>query len=247
MEKYIGKVFKTKNYGDLVITNWVNHSEVYVKFISTGYQLITNIQSIKDGAVRDRYAPSIYGVGIIGDEISCTKGVYDKQYPLWKNMLLRCYEPKYHEKFPTYIGCEASDDFKQYSIFKKWCSEQTGFGRKGWVLDKDILYKGNKIYGMHTCCFVPHEINNLFVKNNSRRVNLPIGTSFCKRTGKYAVNHSFSGKTKFIGRYDTVTEAFEAYKEVKESYIKLIANKWKDQINPNVYKALMEYKVEITD
>ena len=32
-----------------------------------------------------------------------------------------------------------------------------------------------------------------------------------------------------------------------ETYIKEVANKWKDQIDPRVYNALMKYEVEITD
>ena len=39
----------------------------------------------------------------------------------------------------------------------------------------------------------------------------------------------------------------QAYKQPKEDYIKEVANKWKDQIDPRVYDALMKYEVEITD
>ena len=41
--------------------------------------------------------------------------------------------------------------------------------------------------------------------------------------------------------------AEEKFKEAKEAYIKEVANKWKDQIDPRVYEALMKYRVEITD
>lgn len=50
-----------------------------------------------------------------------------------------------------------------------------------------------------------------------------------------------------LGNYATAEEAFYAYKEAKESYIKEVANKWKDQIDPKVYNALMNWEVEITD
>lgn len=38
-----------------------------------------------------------------------------------------------------------------------------------------------------------------------------------------------------------------AYKQAKEAYIKEVANKWKDQIDPRVYEALMIWEVEGTD
>ena len=55
------------------------------------------------------------------------------------------------------------------------------------------------------------------------------------------------GKVTYLGMFKTVEEAFQAYKQAKEAYIKEVANKWKDQIDNRVYKALMNYQVEITD
>ena len=40
-------------------------------------------------------------------------------------------------------------------------------------------------------------------------------------------------------------EAFDAYKTAKEAYIKEVADKWRDLIDPRVYKAMYNYKVEI--
>ena len=42
-------------------------------------------------------------------------------------------------------------------------------------------------------------------------------------------------------------EAFNAYKQAKESFVKEQANKWKGKIGERAYNALMNYKVEITD
>ena len=42
-------------------------------------------------------------------------------------------------------------------------------------------------------------------------------------------------------------KAFNAYKEAKEAFVKEQAEKWKSQIDPRAYKALMNYQVEITD
>ena len=56
-----------------------------------------------------------------------------------------------------------------------------------------------------------------------------------------------SSQNKYLGLFNTELEAFYAYKQAKETYIKEVANKWKDQIDPRVYNALMKYEVEITD
>ena len=55
------------------------------------------------------------------------------------------------------------------------------------------------------------------------------------------------GGSKWLGLFKTEIEAFKAYKEAKESYLKELAEKWKDKIDIRAYEALMNYTVEITD
>ena len=55
------------------------------------------------------------------------------------------------------------------------------------------------------------------------------------------------GKQEHLGLFTTEIEAFNAYKKAKESFIKEQAKKWKSQIDPRAYNALMSYTVEITD
>ena len=242
-----GSVFKTQNYGDLTITKYVNNREVFVKFLSTGYETKTRLGDIKNGKVKDRLVPSVCRVGVIGDEITKIDGKALKEYQLWHNMLERCYCEKMHKRNPSYRDCYTSEAFKYYPYFKGWCSKQTGFGNEGWTLDKDILVKGNKIYSEDTCCFIPHTINQLLTKQDSKRGDNPIGVYYSTRKGKFIAMLSVSTKGKSLGSYDTAEGAFYAYKEAKESYIKEVANKWKNQIDPRVYEALMGYQVEITD
>ena len=54
-------------------------------------------------------------------------------------------------------------------------------------------------------------------------------------------------KPKFIGRYDTIEEAFLNYKQFKENNIKQTADKYKDLIPQKLYEALYKYEVEIND
>ena len=52
-----------------------------------------------------------------------------------------------------------------------------------------------------------------------------------------------------LGYFNNVIDAFNAYKKAKEKHIKEIAQKNFDNglINEQVYQALMNYEVEITD
>ena len=55
------------------------------------------------------------------------------------------------------------------------------------------------------------------------------------------------GKPEWLGSFKTELEAFNAYKQAKETFIKELADKWKDKIDPRAYEALMNYEVSIDD
>lgn len=42
------------------------------------------------------------------------------EYVVWKNMLGRCYDQKYQNKYPTYIGCEVAPERHSLSNFTNW-------------------------------------------------------------------------------------------------------------------------------
>ena len=244
----VGSLVKTNNFGYLLITRYVSSREVYSKFIDTGYEVKTTMQQLLKGNINDRLKPTVFGVGVIGECLTVDScGNRLKEYQVWKGMLERCYSDKFQAKKPTYKGCIVSENFVYYPYFKKWCNKQIGFDQVGWHLDKDILSKGNKVYSEDTCCFVPQEINSLLVRSNATRGKYPLGVSYLTRLGMFEASVSLGGRNKRIGRFYNAQEAFYAYKEVKESYIKEVANKWKDRIDPRVYNALMSWNIEITD
>ena len=158
----------------------------------------------------------------------------------------------YKKKNPTYEGCEVSDKFKSYEYFYEWCHSQIGFDNDGngnpFHLDKDLLVKGNKIYSESTCVFLPREINQILVKREASRGEHLIGVYWNKKDKAFIAQVSKSkGKQEHLGSFKTEIEAFNAYKVAKEAFIKEQANKWKSQIDPRAYEALMNYTVEITD
>lgn len=246
-EKYEGMTFETKGFGLVKVVQYRNAKEVFVEFLATSYLTKTNLQKLQRGHVKDRSAPSVFGVGVVDDGVVWENGSHTKEYGFWSRMLNRCYNDKCSGKQQSYQDCSVSENFKYYTYFKKWCSKQIGFDQEGWAIDKDILIKGNKIYSEDTCCFVPQEINSLMTKANARRGSYSIGVNFDKNSGKFKACVRVCGVLKHIGLFTTEMEAFYAYKQAKEARIKEVANKWKDQIDPRVYEALMKYEVDVDD
>ena len=237
-----GLVFNTNNSGVCVVVNYTNYDDVTVKFVETGYETKTRMGNLKLGKVKDYLHPSIYGKGVLGEGFKQSES-QSYSFQLWKNMLKRCYSEVSFKKSPSYEQCLTSETFNDYQQFKTWCNSQLGFGNTGWELDKDILVKGNKVYSEDTCCFVPKEINLLLVKHDKGRGDYLLGVDYHKNRKQFRARCS----DKHLGWFNTELEAFRAYRQAKETYIKELANKWKDGIDPRAYDALMNYEVEITD
>lgn len=180
--------------------------------------------------------------------ISNTLSRIDKQSPefaiwhLWNSMLYRCH---YTDSYPAYRECSVCEEWQYYDNFKKWFDENYHEYKEGYHLDKDILVKGNKVYSPATCCFVPREINNFFIKRD--KGNLPIGV--VSDNSKFKSLISKNGKRIYLGTYNTPQDAFNAYKTAKEQYAKELGDKYfkEGKITQRVYDALMKYEVEITD
>jgi hypothetical protein len=241
---YTNMVFITKQDYKVTIVEYVDKNNVYIKF-ENSFIMKVRLSNLKRGSVKNPYHKEIFGVGYFGygDHISSDKGNTNKQYRTWYNLLLRCYSEKTQEKQPTYKGCSVVEEWHNFQNFAQWFENNY---IDGWQLDKDILIKGNKVYSPEACCFVPQEINTLFIKNNINRGSCPIGV--VKEGNKYKAYLKIgNGIQKYLGLYKTIEEAFQAYKEAKEIYIKEIANKWKSLILDEVYQAMCAYQVEITD
>lgn len=109
------------------------------------------------------------------------------------------------------------------------------------------MIKGNRQYNENVCVFVPHDINTLLSQSSHSREELPIGVSRSYTKGSYVACLNRYGNTVHLGTFNTVEEAFYAYKTAKEDYIKEVANKWKDMVDIRVYKTLMDWSISIND
>lgn len=243
-----GLIFHSKSFGDFKVIEYINNKHVVVQFVNTHNTAKTTVADIKLGYVRDKKICKVFGVGIndIGTTLDAN-GKVNRTYQLWLDVLRRSHCPRFKSKNETYLHVTCSENWFLHSKFIHDIEKITGYANTDWFLDKDILSEGVKIYSPETCCFVPREINNLFTKRRKCRGEYPIGVSFCKTTLKFKATISVGGKTTHLGVYNTVEEAFKVYKDAKEVYIKEVANKWKDQIDPRVYDALMNYEVSVYD
>lgn len=244
-----GKVLKNTQGVEFKIIEYKSSSEVIVEF-GSGFRKTAALREVLAGKVSDHFHKSMYDVGYLGDGKYTSKGIHIKCYNSWRDMLKRCYSPEFKKerisKFGSnsYENCEVCDEWKNYQNFASWYFEnKTDFNGRLEV-DKDIIYKGNKLYCPEKSSLVPARINTLFIKRNSSRGDYPIGVSFHKATNKYqscAVNSIHSGI------YNTPEEAFSAYKAAKESYIKQVAKEYQPFLSKECYSAMMSYTVSIND
>ena len=86
------------------------------------------------------------------------------------------------------------------------------------------------------------------VKCTASRGQHLIGVYWNKRDKAFVAQVSKNKRgSEYLGYFKTELEAFKAYKQAKESFIKEQANKWKGKIDERAYEALMNYQVEIDD
>lgn len=167
------------------------------------------------------------------------KGRYLEDLALssWKLMITRVC------KDVAYSDCEIIDSWLDYQNYAEFYYTDK-YRKKGWCLDKDILVKDNRIYSPKTCCFVPNEINSYIANyrgiKNRQQKDLPVGVSLFKKQNLYRarVNDSITKKS-IVKYFKNAEDAAEAYKEMKKVQIVKLADKWKDEISPKVYKSLI--------
>ena len=248
------------------IVEYNNRNDIIIQFEDEHkYWLHTSYKHFKNGECKNPFFPSVYGHGYLGvDKNSNVPKAYESkdgkyvttwEYRKWQGMLQRCFDNKCKEKYPTYKDVTCCDRWlcfanflEDFEILKQefnWSENET------LSLDKDILNKGNKIYSLENCVLVPDWINKLFTKRDAKRGNCPIGVCYNKKSKKYQAQCNINGEYVNLGYYNTIEQAFNAYKQAKEQEIKRIANECvsKGYITQDsrLYNAMINYQVKIND
>lgn len=209
----VGEIYETNNCGKLKIIEYNGTFNVLVRFIETGFKIITQAGNIKNGTVRDKLAPSIYGVGFEGVGKYSFKN-NEKAAAVFLDMLGRCYNKNCQENHPTYIGCTVIKVWHNFQVFCEWFEDNY---IKGCHLDKDLLVEGNKIYSNENCLFVKQILNNLFT-NNVQKGILPVGVSE-NHSGYYRAQCVINRVIKCGMSRLIISEAEIDYLKMKSNYI----------------------------
>jgi hypothetical protein len=242
-----GSKYKVNCETSLTIVEDLGWDNVIVRFDS-GYVTKTQRSSILKGTVKDKLFRSVCGAGYLGDG-EYSRVDHKTAYQTWVDMLKRAYTEK--KGRCNYFGVTVCEEWHNFQSFAKWCHSQDFFNIKDkygkrYDLDKDILVKGSKTYSPETCCFVPSEINCLFIRNKRFRGKYPIGVT---KIGKYftaRLSKGFGNRVS-LGTFKTELEAFSAYKKAKELYLKELAEKYRNKVCYKTYLALINYEVDVDD
>ena len=228
------------------IIRYANSMDIDIEFQDDN-KYITKHRRYDDfikGKVQNPFDKTVFNIGYLG-EINIVDA-HSKSYHTWKGILERCYDQNFQKYKPTYKDCTICEEWLNYSIFKKWFENHIYYIQgERMDLDKDILHKGNKCYCPQYCIFVPSRINTLFTNGTNVRGKLPVGVTLDRTT--YRARLSTLEGRKDLGHYKNIEYAFQAYKIAKEQYIKKVADIYKDKIPLQLYNAMYDYKVEITD
>lgn len=137
----------------------------HIRFTKTGYETMSDSASIRRGQIRDRLAPSIYGVASLGYASNKdNKFIYGR----WFAMIGRCYNPT-HKSYPHYgaHGVKVCERWHRFDYFLEDVSKIEGYDASNMDslhLDKDIkqmdVPKSRRIYSLETCKWVTQSEND---------------------------------------------------------------------------------------
>lgn len=194
-----GDIFKNISGLEYKVVEYLGNKQYVVEFLDTGNTVKANNGNVKAGKVKDNMSVTVGSSGLRGNPRTYIR----KEYDAWKNMFYRC------ENDPIYADVTICDrwlilenfleDIQKLENYNQWYSNETS---RGWALDKDIKYKGNRVYCPSACMFVTTEENsreaNSTVSNNKTRTykatnkDLDLKLEFCnqrKFANTYGLNY----------------------------------------------------------
>lgn len=234
-----------------VCIDYRNNKDCDILFLDCG-KIIThvNYENLQRGSFKSPYSKSILNIGYIG--IGDGFAERPKEYTLWNDMLNRCYNTRLDRRRDVnYHNCYVSEEWHNFQNFLIWYDQNIQLYKvdEPITLDKDLQYKGNKIYSKYSCLLLPERVNIFLTTSKHARGKFPIGVFFENDSQKYKAQccDPLNRYGRNIGRFNSPEEAFLKYKITKEKYANDLAEYYKNKIDERAINSLKNYKVEITD
>lgn len=136
-------------------------------------------------------------------------------YKIWSNMLTRCYSEKCQQKHPTYASCSVSDAWLTFSNFRSWVILQQW---EGMEIDKDLIFKGCKLYSSETCTFVTQALNCFLTDRDRLRGAYPLGVTKAGRMFRARCRNPFTLSSDSLGNFASAQRAHIAWLTKKHEH-----------------------------
>lgn len=145
-------------------------------------------------------------------------------YLAWNNTIKRGFS--YREKHPTYKDVTVCPEWLLFSNFRNWWIKNSV---RGWQLDKDILQKGNLVYGSDSCIYIPSYLNTLLADSAAARGDYPLGVD--KNQNRFRSRVNWGECQKHLGYFNTPEQAHKAWQIGKIGAIKEAIVKYTEEAN----------------
>ena len=221
--KRIGEVFTSSEGYSLEVVDGGSKSQYCTILVDGKYETEASTSHVKNGKIKNLLHRSICGIGCIGIG-SYSKNTHKKAYQTWRSIIRRAYDPKFHEKYPTYKDVTVCTEWHNFQNFAKWFEDNY---IDGYHIDKDLLGGDNKIYSLETSVFIPQALNTFLANSHSVNTSGKIGVCWDKRDKKWLAQiRDGNSKCRYLGCFDDIEEASKTYQSQREIY----AKEWQEKM-----------------
>ncbi|WP_034455789.1 hypothetical protein [Buttiauxella noackiae] len=169
--------FYEVNDGLIEVISYNGNKRVLVRFVASGYSTVTTMVNIRNRQVKDKYKPTVCGVGYVGEGILVRGEERRKLYMVWRNMIIRLTDKV---NFPTYAAVTVDPRWYCFAEFVHDVITLPGYERfmteRDLSLDKDIRNPTSpKRYCKENCQWISKAENTIqMVREREQRKAPPL-------------------------------------------------------------------------
>lgn len=242
----VGETNVNSNGTPMRIIRYGNSADVDIEFLDEHHYIKEHntYRNFKRGVVKNPYDKTIFGIGYLGvGDYGTGKNERNLRdtYIKWVAMLQRCYIDMGDMYKSYYNVANVCEEWFNYQNFAEWYESHYYElpDNEKLHLDKDIKYKGNKIYSPYACILVPQSINEVFHRSREKQVDCDLPETIRRTKSGYKV--WFRGES--LGVYGSVGECLEKYNKAKKQYVKeLIENRYDDLMPDDVKETILNWQ-----